>query len=198
MDWPWALSTSSSTCRCLALLFVLLYPFDLIELYWRLNMSNISAWAHQESTEQRPSSFDELMVWAWAMIFSLEVRWLRKWGADHAQTWLGILDSHSAVIHVQWQSLHHIWLEKPMCYSCQIVALCHTAYFFPWQCDCMSLPTKSVEVKGDLAVVGTFTSAQIGSVNAAGKKNVDGNRLMAKLMGAMGVKGTAILHVYMF
>jgi hypothetical protein len=62
----------------------------------------------------------------------------------------------------------------------------------------MSLPTKSVEVKGDLAVVGTFTSAQIGSVNAAGKKNVDGNRLMAKLMGAMGVKGTAILHVYMF
>ena len=39
------------------------------------------------------------------MIFSLEVRWLRKWGADHAQTWLGILDSHSAVIHVQWQSL---------------------------------------------------------------------------------------------
>lgn len=32
-------------------------------------------------------------------------------------------------------------------------------------------------VKGDLAVVGTFTSAQIGSVNAAGKKNVDGNRI---------------------
>ena len=120
------LSTSSSTCRCLALLFVLLYLFDLIELYWRLNMSNISAWAHQESTEQRPSSFDELMVWAWAMIFSLEVRWLRKWSADHAQTWLGILDSHSAVIHVQWQSLHHIWLEKPVCYSCQIVTLCHT------------------------------------------------------------------------
>ena len=37
-----------------------------------------------------------------------------------------------------------------------------------------------VQVKGDLAVVGTFTSAQIGSVNAAGKKNLDGNRPLAR------------------
>ena len=68
------------------------------------------------------------------------------------------------------------------------VTLCHTAHFshfFPYQTAeicCAHRPV--VEVKGDLAVVGSFTSAQIGSVNAAGKKNVDGNRLMAKLLGA--------------
>lgn len=38
-----------------------------------------------------------------------------------------------------------------------------------------------IQVKGDLAVVGTFTPGKIGSINAAGKKNVDGNRAMAKV-----------------
>lgn len=32
------------------------------------------------------------------------------------------------------------------------------------------------KVKGDLAVVGIFSESPIGSINAAGKKNVDGNR----------------------
>ena len=63
------------------------------------------------------------------------------------------------------------------------------------KCHCPSLPN-SVEVKGDLAVVGTFTSAQIDSVNAAGKKNVDGNRLMAKLMGSMGVQVLHVLNIF--
>lgn len=119
--------------------------------YWTLlasKLSNISAWAHKESKEQRPSSFDELTVWAWAMIFSLEVRWLRKWGADHAQTWLGILDSHSAVIHVQWQSLHHIWLEKPMAANVLFLPDSRTmshCLFLPLtaaECHCPSSPLR--------------------------------------------------------
>ena len=65
---------------------------------------------------------------------------------------------------------------------------CSFLSFLPLS-DCRNLPITAhhcpvVEVKGDLAVVGSFTPAQIGSVNAAGKKNVDGNRLMAKLLGA--------------
>jgi len=46
-----------------------------------------------------------------------------------------------------------------------------------------------IQVKGDLAVVGTFTPGRIGSINAAGKKNVDGNRAMAKVDHAMAVQG---------